>query len=219
MTSLIVAGAGSWAQSLAFLARASLQFPLTAYAVDREYRDRDTVDGLPLRAIDEVMDLEPSSCAWLIGIVDYRHRMRGRAHIVERLQSRGHKIVGFTHATACTEGAVIDPTATLLPGAITGPGTRLGSMSVLTQGAVVSHHCVIGSCCYVGPGARISGNVTVGDQTFIGVGAVVRDGISIGSKCLIGAGAVILTDVPDGTVVVDRYEMTGQRDTAAKHRP
>jgi sugar O-acyltransferase (sialic acid O-acetyltransferase NeuD family) len=219
MASLIIAGAGSWAQGLAILARGCLGSSVTAYAVDREHRDRDSVDGVPLREIDEVMNSEPpSSCAWLIGIVDYRHRMQGRARVIERLEAKGHKIIGLAHPTACTEGAVIDPTATVLSGAIVGPGSRLGSMSVIAQGAVVSHHCVIGACCYIGPGASVSGNVTIGAQTFIGVGAVVRDGVSIGSRCLIGAGAVVLADVPDGTVVVDRHESTRRRDTSAENR-
>lgn len=212
MPSLIVAGAGSWAQSLAVIARRCLGVPIAAYAVDREHRDHDTVDGIPLREIDEVLDSEdPSTCEWLVGIVDYRHRMKGRAEIVERLQARKHSIRGLVHPSACVDGASIDPTALVFGGAIVGPGASIGSMTAVVQGAIVSHHTTVGSCCYVGPGTSISGNVTIGARSFVGVGAVVRDGVSIGSGCLIGAGAVVLDDVPDGTVVVDRHEPTPRR--------
>ncbi len=212
MPSLIVAGAGSWARSLAVVAQRCLGVPIAAYAVDREHRNREDVDGTPIREIDEVLDSEdPSSVEWLIGIVDYRHRMKGRAEIAERLQAGKHSIRGFVHPTACADGASIDPTALVFGGAIVGPGTSIGPMTAVVQGAIVSHHSSIGPCCYVGPGASISGNVTIGTRTFVGVGAVVRDGVSIGSRCLIGAGAVVLADVPDGTVVVDRHESPPRR--------
>ncbi len=219
MPSLIIAGAGTWAQSLATIARRCLGASIAAYAVDREYCDRDAIGDVPLREISEVLDSEdPADCEWLIGIVDYRHRMKGRADAVDRLHARGHRIRGLVEPSACVDGGSIHPTATVLAGAIVGPDACLGPMSILVQGAVVGHHTMVGPCCYIAPGASISGNVTIGERTFIGVGAVVRDGISIGSRCLIGAGAVVLADVPDETVVVDRHEPP-PRHHAADTRP
>jgi sugar O-acyltransferase (sialic acid O-acetyltransferase NeuD family) len=216
MPSLIIAGAGTWAQSLATVARRCLGASIAAYAVDREYCDRDAIGDVPLREISEVLDSEdPADCEWLIGIVDYRHRMKGRADAVDRLHARGHRIRGLVEPSACVDGGSIHPTATVLAGAIVGPDACLGPMSILVQGAVVGHHTVVGPCCYIAPGASISGNVTIGERTFIGVGAVVRDGISIGSRCLIGAGAVVLADVPDETVVIDRHAPPPRPQTAA----
>lgn len=218
MPSLIIAGAGTWAQSLAVVARRCLGASIAAYAVDREYCDRDAIGDIPLRAIDDILDSrDPAGCEWLIGIVDYRRRMRGRAEVVERLQDRGHRIRGIVDPLAIVDGAFVDSTATVLAGAVVGPDASVGPMSTLVQGAVVSHHTTVGPCCYVSPGASISGNVTIGARTFIGVGAVVRDGISIGSRCLIGAGAVVLTDVPDGSVIVDRHEPSPRPSTNGEH--
>ena len=207
MPSLIVAGAGSFAQALALLAHRRWGHVVSAFAVDPEFQAQASIDGVPVRSIEATLDTEdPAGTAWLVGVVDYRNRMAGRARVVERILAKGHSIQGFVDPRASIDSDDIDPTATILAAAVIGPGAAVGRASVLGFGAIVSHHTAVGACCYLAPGVRVSGNSRIGHRTFIGTGAIVRDGITIGDRCLIGAGAVVLADVPDDTVVVDRHD-------------
>lgn len=207
MPSLIVAGAGSFAQALASLAIARWGRAITSYAVDPEFAAPSSVDGVPVQSIDQALDsTDPAETAWLVGVADFRHHMAGRARIVERILAKGHSIQGLIDPRAAVDTGAVDPTATVLATAVIGPGAAVGRASVLGFGAIVSHHTAVGACCYLAPGVRVSGNSRIGHRTFIGTGAIVRDGITIGDRCLIGAGAVVLADVPDDTVVVDRHD-------------
>lgn len=216
MPSLIVAGAGSFARALASLAIARWGCVIRSYAVDPEFQPPDSVEGIPVRTVDQALDsADPAETAWLVGIADFRHRMAGRARVVERILTKGHSIRGLIDPRAAIDTDAIDPTATVLATAVIGPGAAVGRASVLGFGAIVSHHTTVGECCYLAPGARISGNSRIGHRTFIGTGAIVRDGVTIGDRCLIGAGAVVLTDVPNDTVVVDRHDrLSGPRPTS-----
>lgn len=207
MPSLIVAGAGSFARALAALASSRGGLEIAAFAVDPEHRAEQSIDGVPIEDIDVALEtFDPATAAWLVGVVDFRRRMAGRARVVERIVEKGHSIRGFIDPRAAIDTDAIDSTATVFAAATIGPGASVGPASVLAFGAIVSHHTSIGECCYLAPGVTVSGNSRIGHRTFIGTGAIVRDGITIGERCLIGAGAVVLADVPDDTVVVDRHE-------------
>jgi sugar O-acyltransferase (sialic acid O-acetyltransferase NeuD family) len=208
---LLVAGAGRGAELLArtLLLRSGRR--VDGYAVDAAFLEAaDRMDGV--RCLDEALATEdPRATEWLIGVADFRTRLRGRASIADRILAAGHGLAGFIDPSAVVDPDGIDPAAVIFPGVVVDALASIGPATVVRSGAVVGHHSRIGRCCYLAPGVRLAGCVTVSDRTFIGVGATIRDHVSIGEGCLIGAGAVVLADVPDGTVVVDRHEPSTRR--------
>jgi sugar O-acyltransferase (sialic acid O-acetyltransferase NeuD family) len=207
---LLVAGADRGAELLArtLLTRGGRR--VDGYAVDAAFLKPDDA-AAGVRSLEETLATEdPASTEWLIGVADFRTRLRGRASIADRILAAGHALAGFVDPSAVVDPDGIDPTSVIFAGVVVDALAAIGPATVVRSGTVIGHHSRIGRCCYLAPGVRLAGCVTVADRTFIGVGAVIRDHVSIGEGCLIGAGAVILDDVPDGAVVVDRQERPRQ---------
>lgn len=108
----------------------------------------------------------------------------------------------LVHPTATLlGGAVVGPGSQVCAGAILGIGTRVGADSIINTGAIVDHDGVIGDHVLIGPGASLAGRVIVGDGAWVGIGSTVREGIRIGASALVAAGAVVVRDVPAGARV------------------
>ena len=176
-----------------------------SFVVDEEFMPVEAVQGIQVGSFQEALrSEEPGGVDWLVGVADYRKRLKARARIVDQICTAGHTLWGFTDPSAVVDPALIDPTAMIFANATVDAFAEVGKASIIRSGATVSHHSKIGPYSYIAPGASIAGRVVIGARTFIGVGAVLRDGISIGDGCIIGAGCVVLADVPDGAVVTDR---------------
>lgn len=125
-----------------------------------------------------------------------------RQEIHETLQSKGLQACNAIHPTAyVAKGATLLEGCQLLPMAVVGARTKLGTATIINTSAHVDHECVIGKGVHVGPGAHLAGCITVGDYSFIGTGAVVLPWINIGKNSIVGAGSVVTRDVPDNSVV------------------
>lgn len=109
---------------------------------------------------------------------------------------------------------VIDPTAIVADGTLTGsgiwaqagsmvmPGARVGSHVALRSGCQVSHDCSVEDFVNVGLGVILCGHSVVRQGAHLAPGAIVRDRVSIGCYSVVGVGAVVVTDVPDGAIVI-----------------
>lgn len=208
---VVIAGAGSFATTVAQFARSRWGLSVKSFAVDPEYATEKCVNGIPIQTIDHALKFhDPVETQWLIGIVDFKRHMLGRVRVVERVLAKGHSIRGIIDPRAEVDTEEVDSSAMVLSSAVVFPFAVVGQAAVIGAGAIVGHHSFIGDCCYLSIGVRVCGNARIGHSTFIGAGAIIRDGISIGERCIIGAGAVILANVPDNTVVLDRYERSSQ---------
>ncbi|HML08480.1 MAG TPA: hypothetical protein VK430_10195 [Xanthobacteraceae bacterium] len=108
---------------------------------------------------------------------------------------------------------VVDPTALLADGVLTGSGVwaqagamvmegaRIGSHVALRAGCHVSHDCKVSDHVSIGISAILCGYGAVEMGAYIAPGAIIRDGIRVGSFSVVGLGAVVVEDVPAGTVV------------------
>ncbi len=109
---------------------------------------------------------------------------------------------------------VIDPSATISPGAHIGLGVTimpqaiinadasLGDDVIVNTGAIVEHDCVLEDHVHVATGAKLASSVKVGAMSHVGAGATVLQCIKIGRGAIVGAGAVVTRDVADHAVVV-----------------
>ena len=91
-------------------------------------------------------------------------------------------IIRPEHPGKVLEGALVDPSSRVAPGATVYPLAVVGPGSEIGEGAVVY------PLAYVGAGVKI------GPRTVIQPQAALLDGVSVGADCLIQAGAVVGTD-------------------------
>ncbi|MGW5388296.1 WXG100-like domain-containing protein [Nocardia sp. NPDC003963] len=107
-----------------------------------------------------------------------------------------------------TEPPVVHPDAVVDPTATIGPGAEVKA------GAVVGENATVGAGAVLEPGAEVKAGATVGDGAVIGPGVVVHEGAVVGKGAVVHEGAVILPGavVPDGAVVEAGQVVGGDAD-------
>ena len=126
--------------------------------------------------------------------------------------------------------SVIGPFARLRPGAVIGPGCKVGNFaeiknSQLGEGAKASHQCYLGDSTIgknvnIGAGAVICNyspdkkkhKTTIKEDTFIGSGSLLIAPVEIGRHSIVGAGSVITQDVPDQTLAISRVKQQNKKN-------
>lgn len=93
-----------------------------------------------------------------------------------------------------------------------GPGCYVAAMENVTIG----DHCKIGPHCSITDhdhdfrgdmeSTYIKAPITIGEHTWIGANCTIVKGARIGAHCVIAAGSVVRSEVPDGTMYVQRRE-------------
>lgn len=104
----------------------------------------------------------------------------------------------------------------------------IGEGTYMNRYCMISAHrsVTIGAHCMFGPGIKIFDNnhrfskeqgvspdlkseaISIGDNCWLGSDVIVLKGARIGNNCVIGAGCVVSGDIPDGTIVKLRQELT-----------
>lgn len=157
----------------------------------------DEVDGVPVVA-PEALAPDDRLCI-AVGSPALRRRLADRC-------------AAAPLATVIAPTALIDPTASLGPGAMIcdfsmiNSRARVGAHFLCNYFSHVSHDCVIGDFVTFSPRVSCCGTVEIGDDVFVGAGAVIRNGVlgrplRIGAGAEIAMGAVVVGDVAAGTRV------------------
>lgn len=195
---IVVVGAGGMGrEALAWLRDAQPQTTVLGF-VDDQVPVGDEVAGLPvLGTADSAFDgLTDVAAVLAVG------NAAARAHLDERLTSRGLELCTVVHPSAILGERVNVGAGTILcPWTVLTVDVTVDRAVIINYGATVGHDCVLGDHAFVGPGATLAGNVRVGPRTWVGIGATVREGVTLGADVTVGAGAVVLDDVPDGLTV------------------
>ncbi len=132
-------------------------------------------------------------------------------------------------------GAQVGPFAHLRPGAVMGPGARVGNFvemkkTVLGRGSKANHLTYLGDTT-VGEGANIgAGTITcnydgqhkhptrIGDGAFIGSNSSLVAPVTVGDRATVAAGSTITKDVPDGALGVGRGKQRNVEGWARRKR-
>ena len=105
---------------------------------------------------------------------------------------------------------------------------HIGENTYFNRYCMISAHqeVRVGSHCMFGPGVRIFDNnhcfscdrgvssrlktdrITIGDHCWIAANVIILKGTHIGDCCVIGAGCIVSGDIPSGTLVRCRHELT-----------
>lgn len=176
---------------------------VAGFFVDREFRDSERFEGLPVLAFEELAAGERTPALRLV-LPTGNSRINGvRRDRYERARSLGFEFLTWVSSRASTwPDLVLGENCLVYEGAVVQPFTRIGDNVIVRSGAHLSHHNVIEDHCFIAAGATLGGNVHVGCQSFVGLGAVVRDGVRLAERTFVGAGAVVLGNTEaDGVYV------------------
>lgn len=201
---LAIVGAGASAREVAWLARQCWgnSIRITHVVTDPSLLD-DSVNGLPIRHIDEFARAFPGTAAVIaIGDPAARERCAG-----ECLRS-GFRFVSLVHPRVEASDLVTIGAGTVIcAGTVLTTNIKIGNHVHINVGCTVSHDAELSDFATLSPGVHISGWVHLGRRAFLGTGCSVINGsrarpIRIGDDALVGTGASVINDIAPGKTVV-----------------
>ena len=201
MKPLIIFGIGQIAEVANYLFSEDSDYDVSAFAVDENYRDRDTHLGLPVIAFEQLQESHPPDEYDLFVAMGYSKVNVIRRSKVKEARAKGYNLASYVSSRAWVwHGFEARGNTMVMEHNTIQPYVTVGENCILWSGNHIGHHTQIGDNVFVASHAVIAGSVSIGDGCFIGINATIKDNITIGPHCVVGAGAMVLQDAPGKTV-------------------
>jgi sugar O-acyltransferase (sialic acid O-acetyltransferase NeuD family) len=193
MAKLIIFGAGDIARLAHFYFKTDSAHEVHGFVVDRQFKESETFDGLPVIAFEELADRYPPSAFDAFVAMSYAKINRVRRAKYEAMKQAGYRLVSYV-SSRCTYLSQSPPgdNCFILEDNTVQPFVTIGNNVTLWSGNHIGHDSTIEDHCFISSHVVVSGHVRVGAGSFIGVNATLRNSITIGEETLIAAGATVM---------------------------
>jgi sugar O-acyltransferase (sialic acid O-acetyltransferase NeuD family) len=213
MSKLIIFGAGDIARLAHFYYSRDSEHEVTAFTVDRQYRQGDSFLELPLVDFEEIVGRYPPEDYKMFVALSYARMNKVREEKYYQAKGAGYELVSYisSRCSFLTDHAAGDNCFILEDNTVQ-PFARIGNNVTLWSGNHIGHDAVIEDHCFLASHIVVSGYTRIQPRCFIGVNATLRNSINIAPESLIGAGAVIMKDtVEKGVYLPGRAELFSKR--------
>lgn len=177
-------------------------YKVVAFAVEREFKRRDSLFGLPVVALEDVeARYSPAEHAFYAALV-YTGMNRLRTRLMQAMKAKGYAPASYVSSRAFVwPNVTLGEHAFIFEDNTLQPFVTVGDNVVLWSGNHIGHHSTVGDNCFISSHVVVSGFCTIGKNCFIGVNATFANNLTVADDCLIGAGTLVARDVAADTVV------------------
>lgn len=177
---------------------------VVAFCVDDGWCKTSWFCGLPLVPFSRIGDYPPDRFDVFIAM-GYGGLNAHRRDVFARLDGLGYGFASYvsSKATVLNDGK-IGRNAFIMEDNTLQPFSEIGDDVVMWSGNHVGHDSKIGSHCFITSHVVVSGYVEVGERCFLGVNSTIRNNVKVGARSIVGAGSLILSDLPEGSVCIER---------------
>lgn len=208
---LVIVGAGETGEIAYEYFTVDSEYEVVGFAVDRQFITCDSIAGLPVIPIDELMVRFPPTHYWAFAAASSTKLNRIRTQLYSELKNRNYKIASYISSKAFVwRNARIGENCFIFEHNTIQPFVTIGNNVVLWSGNHIGHHSTIQDHCFVSSHVVLSGFCNVGEYSFLGVNSTIINNIQIGENCFIGAGALVQKDVRAGSVLQESSTTTSR---------
>lgn len=192
---LVIIGASAFAEVAYEYFTHDSDYEVKCFAVERQFRDRDTLLGLEVVALEDLEQRHPPGDADVYVAVVYTAMNRLRTRLLEIARAKGYKPASYISSRATVwPNAKLGEHVFVMEHNNVQPFVTLGSNCVLWSGNHVGHHSTIEDNCFVSSHVVISGFCRVGRNCFLGVNSAVANNVAVGEDNWIGPGVTVSKD-------------------------
>lgn len=202
---LIIIGMSSTAEHLFAFVKAHDLFEVVGFAVNREYRDKDSFFDLPVYDLEGLKAIEGEIFDRVFVAVFWNALNSDRRKIYTQVKAMGLQCANVISPKASVYGRLNGDNIWVHDYAVIQAGAEIGSDTMIMAHCLVGLKTKIGSHCFMGTKSTVAG-LSVGEQSFIGINSVVFDDRRVGKKCIVGACSAVKRDLPDFHVCKTRLE-------------
>jgi sugar O-acyltransferase (sialic acid O-acetyltransferase NeuD family) len=198
---LVIVGAGGFAEIACEYFTHDSPYDVAAFAVERDYLERETLAGLPVVAFESLEEHYDPATHHVHVAVTYAEVNRARTRLVAEAKGRGFALASYVSSHAFVwRNVELGEHCFIFENNVVQPHVRIGNNVVLWSGNHIGHHSTIGDNCFISSHVVVSGTVEIGENCFLGVNSTLVNNITIGPDCWIGPQVTITRDASPGSV-------------------
>lgn len=198
---LVIVGDGETAQIAYEYFTHDSPLKVVAFAVEKDWKNRSSIDGRPVVALEEIQVLYPASDFQIFVAVSSGKMNRTRKRLYLELKNIGYEFATYVSSSAFVwRNSTIGENCFIFENNTIQPFVKVGNNVVLWSGNHIGHNTIIRDHVFVSSHVVISGFCDIGENSFLGVNCTLVDNIKIGCDSFIGAGALVQKNVGDGLV-------------------
>ena len=165
---------------------------IVAFAVERAFRQRDELFGLPVIDLEDLPQRFPPGPFAAHVALSSTHLNRPRKRLYLHVKSLGYRLPSYVSSRAFVwRNVAIGENSFIFENNVLQYHVSIGDNVVLWSGNHVGHRTRIRSHCFVSSHCVISGFCDIGEASFLGVNATFGDHVTIPHDTVVGAGALL----------------------------
>lgn len=195
---LVIVGAGEFAQIAYEYFTADSEYEIAAFAVERQYRDKDRMYQLPVLDFEVVEQVYSPRDFDIFVAVTYVQLNRARRRLYYECKNKGFHCATYISSHAFVwNNVVVGENTFIFEDNTIQHFAEIGNNVILWSGNHIGHRTVVEDDCWLTSHDVISGFCHIGRGSFIGVNATIGDNVLLGEDTVFGAAAVTVKSLPE----------------------
>lgn len=175
---------------------------VVAFAVNKQFKDRDNFHGLPVVDFETVEQYFPPMACAFFAPMTATDINQNRERVYNEIKGKGYKLISYVSSKATVFDNPIGDNCFILEDNTIQPFTTIGNNVVMWSGNHIGHHGSVGDHCFFTSHVVMSGHCRIESHCFFGVNSALRDGLAIAQGTVLSMGANLLTDTEPWGVYV-----------------
>lgn len=201
MKKLVIFGAAAFARLARHYFATDSDYDVVAFSVDRDYLAEPELDGLPVVAFEDLIDVfPPSECDMFVAVGHQKVNTQREAKVAAADAAGYHLASLISSKAQHGDDLRVGPNSIVMEYALLQPRVTVGKNAIVWSNTRLAFGVAVGDHCWL-VSAIVGESVELGDNTFVGLNATVGPKICVGKSNVIGAGALVLHDTPDNAVL------------------
>lgn len=172
-----------------------------AFAVERDYRARDELFGLPVVDFESLPKSHPIGEHSVYAALIYTQLNGLRTRLAAAAKELGYPLASYVSSRAFVwRNVKLGEHCFVMENNVVQPFVSLGNNVVLWSGNHIGHHTRILDNVFISSHVVVSGRVEVGENCFLGVNSTIVNDIKIGRDVWVGPHCTLTRDVAPGSV-------------------
>ena len=168
------------------------QYEVVAFAVNKEYLDKDIFLGLPVFSLEEISEKIDKNEVEMFVAMASRHLNRDRIGVYKQVKALGYKFTSYISSKAFVwHNVEIGENCFILENNTLQPFTKVGNNVIMWSGNHLGHRSVIEDNCFITSHVVICGFCKIGENSYLGVNSSIADNVKIAKDNFVGMGAVV----------------------------
>jgi sugar O-acyltransferase (sialic acid O-acetyltransferase NeuD family) len=200
MAKIIIFGQQDYAQQAHYYFTHDSSHEVVAFSVTADYREADSVFGLPLVDFETVQDRYPPGEFSFFVPMSGRSINQLRERFFNEAKAKGYPLVSYVSSKAVLCDNEIGENCFILELGNIQPFTTIGDNVTIWCNTHVGHHSHVGDHVWMGSGVIISGHCEIGHHSYLASQALIDSYVKVAPGTLAGHATLITKDTKEWSI-------------------